>query len=117
MPVNLKKGQKVDLSKAHKGLDKIQIGLGWDVNKYDGQDDFDLDATVFTLGESDKVRSDADFIFYNNLVGAGGSVKHLGDNTTGDGDSDDEQIEVTLSTIPGRSQSSLCNHHPRCAGT
>jgi len=100
MAVSLQKGQKVDLTKSNPGLTKILIGLGWDTNKYDGSADFDLDAAAFLLGESGKVNNDADFIFYNNLKDASGSVVHLGDNLTGEGDGDDEQLKIELSKVP-----------------
>lgn len=100
MAVSLKKGQKVDLTKTNPGLKKIIVGLGWDTNKYDGGKDFDLDAAAFILGENAKVRSDNDFIFYNNLKDSTGSIAHLGDNKTGEGDGDDEQISIDLSTVP-----------------
>ena len=100
MAVNLKKGQKVDLTKGNPGLSKLLIGLGWDVNKYDGGSDFDLDAAAFLLGADGKVTSDADFVFFNNLKHASGAVEHMGDNLTGEGDGDDEQIKVDLSKVP-----------------
>jgi len=100
MAVNLTKGQKVDITKGNAGLDKIIIGLGWDTNKYDSDADFDLDASCFILGSSGKVRSDADMIFYNNTNGAGDAVVHTGDNLTGEGEGDDEQIKITLSKMP-----------------
>ena len=100
MGVSLQKGQKVDLTKGNPGLSKIVIGLGWDTNKYDGGADFDLDVAAFLLGDSGKVNSDSDFIFYNNLVGGAGSVNHTGDNLTGEGEGDDEQIKVDLSKVP-----------------
>lgn len=100
MAVSLEKGQKVDLTKTHKGLKNIVIGLGWDVNKYDTGEGFDLDASAFILNESDKVRSDSDFIFYNNATGAGGAIQHTGDNTTGEGEGDDEQLKIDLSKLP-----------------
>ena len=80
-------------------LDEILIGLGWDVRATDGRD-FDLDASAFLLGPSGKVRSDADFCFYNNLNAAGGAVVHQGDNRTGAGDGDDEQVKIVLSKMP-----------------
>ncbi len=101
MAISLAKGQKVDLTKAHKGLKDIIIGLGWDTNKYDGDKDFDLDAAVFLLNGSDKVRSDADLVFYNNLNGGNGAVVHTGDNLTGEGDGDDEQLKIDLAKMPG----------------
>ena len=100
MAVNLSKGQKVRLTKGNPGLSKIVVGLGWDTNKYDGGFDFDLDAAAFLLGANGKVTSDADFIFYGNLKHGSGAVEHMGDNLTGDGDGDDEQIKVNLSTVP-----------------
>ncbi|MGV8980468.1 TerD family protein [Clostridium sp.] len=100
MAVSLKKGQKVDLTKSNPGLKKVLIGLGWDTNKYDGGSDFDLDSAAFLLGENGKVTGDGDFIFYNNLNHASNSVTHLGDNTTGNGDGDDEQLKVDLSAVP-----------------
>lgn len=100
MPVSLQKGQKVDLTKGNPGLKRIMVGLGWDVNQYDGGADFDLDASAFLLGESGKVAKDEDFIFYGNLAHESQAVVHQGDNLTGEGDGDDEQIEVDLSKVP-----------------
>lgn len=100
MAVNLSKGQKVSLTKGNPGLSKIVVGLGWDTNKYDGGFAFDLDAAAFLLGANGKVTSDADFIFYGNLKHGSGAVEHMGDNLTGDGDGDDEQIKVNLSAVP-----------------
>ncbi|WP_407271245.1 TerD family protein [Radiobacillus sp. PE A8.2] len=100
MAVSLSKGQKVDLTKTNPGLSKVIIGLGWDVNKYDGGSDFDLDASVFLLDANGKCSSDADFIFYNQLEGGNGSVVHTGDNLTGEGEGDDEQVKVNLSSVP-----------------
>jgi len=100
MPISLQKGQKVDLTKGNPGLKHLRIGLGWDVNKYDGGGDFDLDATVFMLGENGKVPSSDEFVFYGNLVHKSGSVQHMGDNLTGEGEGDDEQIQVDLSKVP-----------------
>ena len=98
--VNLFKGQKVDLTKGNPGLSKIIIGLGWDVNKYDGGSAFDLDAAAFMLTANGKVQNDGDFVFYNNLKHSSGSVQHMGDNLTGAGDGDDEQIKIDLSKVP-----------------
>ncbi|MCC8043590.1 MAG: TerD family protein [Oscillospiraceae bacterium] len=100
MAVSLTKGQKVDLTKTNPGLKKIVVGLGWDTNKYDGGFDFDLDASAFLLGDSGKVQADSDFIFYGNLQHSSGAVKHMGDNLTGEGEGDDEQIFVNLDAIP-----------------
>lgn len=100
MAVNLSKGQKVDLTKGNPGLSKIVVGLGWDTNKYDGGFDFDLDAAAFLLGANGKVNQDSDFIFYGNLKHSSGAVEHMGDNLTGDGDGDDEQIKINLAAVP-----------------
>ena len=80
------------------------VGLGWDVNKYDGGNDFDLDTSVFLLTENGKVASDADFVFYNNTTGGNGSVVHSGDNRTGDGDGDDESVIIDLQGVPASVQ-------------
>ena len=100
MPISLQKGQKVDLTKTNPGLTKICIGLGWDVNKYDGGSAFDLDTAAFLLGEKGKVREQGDFVFYGNLNHSSGAVTHLGDNLTGEGEGDDEQIMIDLSKVP-----------------
>ena len=100
MPINLTKGQKVSLTKGNPGLKKIMVGLGWDVNQFDTGADFDLDASVFLVGANGKCPTEKEFIFYGNLEHASGAVKHMGDNLTGEGDGDDEQIEVDLSLVP-----------------
>lgn len=100
MAINLQKGQKVDLTKSNPGLSKIMVGLGWDTNKYDGGYDFDLDAAGFMLTDSGKVSVETDFIFYGNLQHSSGALVHMGDNLTGEGDGDDEQIQVDLSKVP-----------------
>ena len=98
--ISLQKGQKIDLTKTNPGLTKVMIGLGWDTNKYDGQADFDLDASAFLLGAQGKALADSDFIFYNNPKGRNDCVVHQGDNLTGEGEGDDEQILVDFSKIP-----------------
>ncbi|MEE0930690.1 MAG: TerD family protein [Acutalibacteraceae bacterium] len=100
MPINLSKGQKVDLTKGNPGLKNIMVGLGWDVNAFDSGADFDLDASAFLVADNGKCPTEKEFIFYGNLEHTSGSVKHMGDNRTGDGEGDDEQIQVDLSTIP-----------------
>ena len=100
MAVSLKKGQKVDLTKTNPGLKEVIVGLGWDVKRYDGGSDFDLDASVFMLADNGKVPSDAEFIFYGNKKHSSGSVEHMGDNLTGAGEGDDEQIKINLAAIP-----------------
>lgn len=100
MSVILSKGEKVDLTKGNPSLSKVMVGLGWDTNQYDGEADFDLDASVFMLKSNEKVGNDNDFIFYGNLAHRSQSVTHTGDNRTGEGDGDDEVIKVNLSKIP-----------------
>lgn len=97
MAVNLSKGQRVSLDKS---VTMAKIGLGWDTNRYDGGQDFDLDACVFLLGANGKVLKDEDFIFYNNLSARNGAVVHTGDNRTGEGEGDDETIIIDFSKIP-----------------
>lgn len=97
--INLSKGAKINLSKEAPGLKKIMIGLGWDVAKYTGSDDVDLDASVFLVDKYGRTKAEG-FIFYNNLVGPNECVMHQGDNRTGEGDGDDEQIYIDLDLIP-----------------
>ncbi|PKG24042.1 TerD family protein [Niallia nealsonii] len=104
MAISLSKGQKVDLTKGNPGLTKVIVGLGWDVNKYDGGQDFDLDSSIFLLGDNGKVASDGDFVFYNNPTGGNGSVVHSGDNRTGAGEGDDEQVVIDLQAVPATTQ-------------
>lgn len=100
MPINLQKGQKVDLTKGNPRLKNIMVGLGWDVNVFDSGADFDLDAAAFMVGENGKCPTEKEFIFYGNLEHSSGALKHMGDNLTGEGEGDDEQIEVDLTKIP-----------------
>ncbi|MEZ3487449.1 MAG: TerD family protein [Lachnospiraceae bacterium] len=100
MPVSLQKGQKVSLTKGNPGLKKVVVGLGWDVNQFDTGGDFDLDAAAFLLSDSGKVTKSEDFVFYGNLTHPSGSVQHMGDNRTGAGEGDDEQIRIDLSGVP-----------------
>lgn len=99
MAVSLSKGGNVSLSKEAPGLTKVTVGLGWDPRATDGTE-FDLDASVFLCGENDKIRNDLDFVFYNNMKGGDGAVEHTGDNRTGEGDGDDEAVNVDLSKVP-----------------
>lgn len=99
MAISLTKGSNVNLSKDAPGLSKALLGLGWDARSTDGVA-FDLDASALLLGADGKVRTDADFVFYGNKETTDGSVKHHGDNLTGEGDGDDEQVTVDLSTVP-----------------
>lgn len=100
MAINLTKGQKVDLTKGNPGLKKIMVGLGWDVNAFDSGYDFDLDAAAFLVGADGKCPTEKEFVFYSNLTHESESVIHMGDNLTGAGDGDDEQVMVDLSMVP-----------------
>lgn len=100
MAINLTKGQKVDLTKGNPGLKKLMVGLGWDVNAFDSGADFDLDAAAFMLGDNGRCPTEKEFIFYGNLTHPSESIKHMGDNLTGEGEGDDEQIFVDLTKIP-----------------
>lgn len=117
MAINLQKGQKVDLTKGNPGLSRIMVGLGWDPVENrgggglfgslfggGGGSNIDCDASVIMLSEGDRIRSNADVIYFGNLKSSDGSVQHTGDNLTGHGDGDDEQINVDLSRIPSHIQ-------------
>ena len=99
MAVELTRGGNLSLEKASPGLTNIVVGLGWDERSTDGAN-FDLDASAFLLNEGEKVRSDADFIFYNQLRSSDGSVEHTGDNLTGAGEGDDESLKIQLPGVP-----------------
>lgn len=99
MGVSLSKGGNVSLTKADAGLKVVMAGLGWDQRVTDGSA-FDLDASVFMVGDDGKVLSDTSFIFYGNKASTCGSVEHQGDNLTGAGDGDDEQIKIDLAKVP-----------------
>ncbi|MBC7475466.1 MAG: TerD family protein [Candidatus Sericytochromatia bacterium] len=99
MSITLSKGQKISLEKEAPGLKKIILGLGWDIKSGDSGFDFDLDASCFMIGANEKIVSDYHFIFYNNLKSPDGSVEHTGDNLTGSGNGDDEQIKIDFSKI------------------
>ena len=100
MPVCLTKGQKVSLTKGNPGLTNVVVGLGWDVNQFDTGGSFDLDAAAFLVTDSGKISRTEDFVFYGNLSHPSGAVQHTGDNLTGEGDGDDEQIKVNLAAVP-----------------
>ncbi|MCI8426731.1 MAG: TerD family protein [Lachnospira sp.] len=100
MPINLTKGQKVDLTKGNPGLKSVMVGLGWDVNAFDSGADFDLDAAAFMCGANGVCPTEKEFIFYGNLVHSTESVQHMGDNLTGGGDGDDEEIMIDLEKVP-----------------
>ena len=99
MAISLQKGGNVNLSKEAPNLKKIIVGLGWDPRSTDGAT-FDLDGSAFLLKNDGKVRGDSDFIFYNNLKSTDGSVVHTGDNQTGEGEGDDERLEIDLTRVP-----------------
>ncbi len=94
MAISLQKGQRESIS-----APKFTIGLGWDTNSSSTGAAFDLDASIFIMGDNKKLLSDEHFVFYNNLKSPDGAVEHTGDNLTGDGDGDDEQIKIDLSKI------------------
>ncbi|AKG44539.1 TerD family protein [Streptomyces xiamenensis] len=98
MGVSLTKGGNVSLTKEAPGLTAVTIGLGWDVRTTTGAD-FDLDASALAVNAAGKIVSDQHFIFYNNLVSPDGAIQHTGDNTTGDGDGDDETININLGSL------------------
>lgn len=100
MGVSLSKGGNVSLTKAAPGLKAVSVGLGWDVRSTTGSD-FDLDASALGLAaDTHKIVSDEYFVFFNNTSSPEGSIVHQGDNLTGEGEGDDEVINVDLSTIP-----------------
>ena len=98
MAVSLSKGGNVSLTKEAPGLTEVIVGLGWDPRVTDGTE-FDLDASVFIVGESGKVLNDGSFVFYNNKTSPDGNVVHQGDNRSGAGEGDDEQINVNLAGL------------------
>ena len=99
MGVSLSKGGNVSLSKEAHGLTAVVVGLGWDARSTTGSD-FDLDASAILCTSAGRVLSDAHFVFFNNLKSPDGAVEHTGDNLTGEGEGDDEQVKVNLSLVP-----------------
>lgn len=99
MAISLQKGSNVNLSKTAPNLKQILLGLGWNARSTDGMD-FDLDASVFMVTETGRVRTDSDFIFYGQLGSSCNSIEHTGDNRTGAGDGDDEAIKIRLEQVP-----------------
>lgn len=98
MSVSLAKGGNVSLSKEAPGLTTVIVGVGWDVRATTGVD-FDLDASALMIGRSGKVLTDQHFVFFNNLTSPDGTVEHTGDNLTGEGEGDDEQVRVDLAAM------------------
>jgi len=99
MGVSLTKGGNVSLTKAAPGLKAVSVGLGWDVRSTTG-DDFDLDASALGLDPNHRIVADDYFVFFNNTSSPDGSIVHQGDNLTGEGEGDDEVINVDLPTVP-----------------
>jgi len=97
--VNLTKGGNVSLTKAAPGLAAVVVGLGWDARTTDGKA-FDLDASAIICNAEGKVLTDRHFVFFNNLTSPDGAVQHSGDNLTGEGGGDDEQVRVNLAALP-----------------
>lgn len=109
MGINLQKGQRISLTKEAPELTKLMCGLGWDIAKragggifsaFSSVQDYDLDASVICLDKSGKINDIADVVYFGNLSDRSGAITHLGDNLTGAGEGDDEQILVDLSRIP-----------------
>ncbi len=99
MGVSLSKGGNVSLTKEAPGLTAVAVGLGWDARSTTGVD-FDLDASALAVDTAKRVLDDQHFVFYNNLRSPDGSIEHTGDNLTGEGDGDDEVINVNLVAVP-----------------
>lgn len=99
MAISLSKGGNISLAKEAPGMSNVLVGLGWDPRATDGAE-FDLDASVFMLNASGKARQDSDFIFYGHPASPCGAVVHQGDNRTGEGEGDDEQVIVKLNDVP-----------------
>ena len=112
MSINLEKGQRISLKKEAPGLTRVMCGLGWDVGKkvegglfssiFNQSQNFDLDSSVLCLNSHDKLRTNYDVIYFGNLRHASGAITHLGDNLTGRGEGDDEQIIVDFTKVPGQ---------------
>jgi tellurium resistance protein TerD len=97
--VRVRRGEEINITRLDPGIREVTVGVGWSLKRFEG-DPIDLDVSVFLLDKNDKTRVDEDFIFYNNMVGRDGAVKHLGDSRTGAGDGDDEKIIVDLMALP-----------------
>ncbi len=95
----IKRGEEVNITLKDPTINEIVVGVGWDLKKFDTKP-LDLDVSIFLLGNDDKTRVDEDFIFYNNMVGSDGSVKHMGDSRTGAGEGDDEMMLLNLNELP-----------------
>lgn len=100
MAINLEKGSSISLEKTAPGLNNLHVGLGWDVDEQHGMD-IDCDVSVFMVNDNYKIPADEYFVFFNNLTSKDGAVVHMGDNLTGEGEGDDEVINVNLSRVDG----------------
>ncbi|MCL2323240.1 MAG: TerD family protein [Oscillospiraceae bacterium] len=105
MSINLQKGQRIDLTKGNAGLSEIMVGLGWDPVDQKGSlfhrvYQIDCDASVLLLNENGKLKDNRDVVYFGNLTHPSGSVNHMGDNLTGEGEGDDEQIKINLNKVP-----------------
>lgn len=111
--INLSKGERFDLSKSGSALSNLRVGLGWDPVKKEGgffssllgggggsQAEIDIDASVFMLRSGRKLVNGKDLVYYNNLKSGCGSIRHGGDNLTGEGEGDDESILINLPQVP-----------------
>jgi len=99
MAIQLSKGSRINLSKSSPGLSKLMLGLGWDSRVTDGAA-FDADVSVLMLDSAGKAIGEQGFVFYGSKTSACGSVIHNGDNTTGEGEGDDESISISLADVP-----------------
>jgi len=97
--VRVKKGGEINITRLDPTIREVTVGVGWDLKRFEG-DPLDLDASIFLLDKNDRTRQDEDFVFYNNLAGRDGAIKHMGDSRTGAGDGDDEQIVLDLMALP-----------------
>lgn len=97
--VRVKKGEEINITRLDPTMRDITVGVGWDLRAFEG-DPVDVDSSVFLLDRNDRTREDEDFVFYNNLLGRQGAVKHLGDSRTGAGDGDDEKVVIDLMALP-----------------
>ena len=99
MSISLTKGGNVSLTKEAPGVTAMVVGLGWDARTTTGTD-FDLDASAIGVNAAGTVVSPGHFVFFNNLTSPDGAIRHTGDNLTGEGDGDDEQIILNLAAMP-----------------
>ncbi len=97
--IRVKRGEEINITRLDPTIREITVGVGWDLKQFEG-DPIDVDASLFLLDKNDKTREDEDFVFYNNLTGRDGAVRHLGDSRTGAGDGDDEKIVIDLMALP-----------------